>query len=180
MKLFKYSILLLVSLVITISCGKDDDGSNSVDPITFLVKDASTWSIENPDIDGAEGASVKIYADLNAFESNTPELELIADDEGKAEFTGTPGRSYYFLVSKDSKTNIPDGYLITGVFQTQEELDGGADQSAVQTDTKVGSVKIQDTNADGVINEMDKISGVSFTYPEHASTLEVIIGEINP
>lgn len=79
-----------------------------------------------------------------------------------------------FIVKKDDESNIINGYIIGGIFQSQEDID----YSAFQDGAEIGGLKYVDMNGDGVITEFDKTPYQSISIsPNETFKLDVIIGK---
>ena len=90
----------------------------------------------------------KLSANFNFSQVTTTITDLLGTDQ--------PG----FSVG-DPIANIY-GYEALSIFQSQEEVESHADQSALGTPTKPGDIKYKDLNGDGVVNSMDRKNLGSF------------------
>ncbi len=119
----------------------------------FTVKDATSWTPENPSMSPAANATIKLYASQSSFDSNTPEYIIITDAVGFVKaYNITPG-DYFLVVEKDNLSNVVNGYLIAGVYQTQAEVDSGPQQAGAT----VGGLKYTDVNGDGIVDSDDRV-----------------------
>ncbi|MFV0590665.1 MAG: RagB/SusD family nutrient uptake outer membrane protein [Draconibacterium sp.] len=166
--------------------GKAENGKTKTYPINLKINtvlsaeleilDATTWSLENPALDLAPGATVNIFASQAALETNTPDYTAVSDENGIAQFYDIPGgeESYYFTVEKGGLSNTVNGYVIAGVFQDQQDINNSPWQSI----TYVGGLKYADLNGDGVITTEDTVMAQSMhIYPDEVRNLTVYIGE---
>jgi hypothetical protein len=136
----------------------------------LTIKDGSSWTIENPGLAMVSGATVKLYENKNTVDTGNPIAIVTSDAEGKAIFYDLSEATYYLTVSKNDLSNLKDGYLIAGVFQTQAEVDSWANQSGSQ----VGGLKFSDINFDFLISELDKTNSAEINY----DGLETIVRDI--
>ena len=124
---------------------------NVVKPvILFTVYDCSNWTPESYNVLQG-GASIKVYT-LDE-ESGVYSLynTLITDENAEATLYGLSTVDYYLIVEKDNKSNIMDGYVLNGTYNTQEEVDNSVDPNA-----SLGGYKFSDINGDAIINSDDK------------------------
>ena len=147
---------------------------NSVLSAEFTIKDATTWTPENPSMNAAASATIKLYASQLSFDDNMPEYTFVADNNGFAKTHDIVPGDYLMLVEKDNLSNVVDGYLIAGIFQSQQEVDNSPQQDGAT----VGGLKFSDVNGDYVVNSDDKVYGDNITISA-AETLSktVVIGE---
>jgi hypothetical protein len=147
--------------VITISCNGTDitvtvtqkstkeDGTKPVarQTVVFEVYSCNAqWSPQNnaPYL-AAEGAEIKVYK--GAEEIGIYRAETAVELE--------PGE-YTYSVTKGNETNVPGnalGFVIAGIFTSQEEIDSLPFQSGAQ----LGGLKFIDMNGDGIINNDDRV-----------------------
>lgn len=127
---------------------------HNITSIDLTVKDGTSWTPENSGLTVVQGATVKLFSDQSSFNAGTPDYSMSTGVDGKVVFYDLPAGTYYMTVTKNNLSNIADGYLITGVFQNQAELDA----YAVQTGAVVGGLMYADINEDGIISTGDQIS----------------------
>jgi hypothetical protein len=145
-------------------------------PVKILVRDATSWTVNSLQCSPVAGALVKLYASQSAFDSGKPTFSLTTDAKGEVSFPvifndlSSMGISFMVVAGKGDLSNIKDGYVIQGVFNTQEEVDN----HCYQAGAKVGSMKFKDMNCDGVISEDDKAPYDNLSY--HA--VYVVAGEV--
>src|SRR5690606_37761580 len=70
-----------------------------------------------------------------------------------AVYDGLPEWRYPYLNRIGQPISQRFGYIATGLFQTEEEVDNSAIQSG---DVRVGDIRYKDLNGDGVINSNDQ------------------------
>jgi hypothetical protein len=152
-----------------------EDLTFSTDPqihISLTIKDATTWTVENPSLSTVPDATVKLYVSQASFDSNLPDLTATSDLNGSVKFSCLPAPASYFLtVEKGDLKNIKDGYIIWGVFQSQAEID----ESASQPGAHVGGLRYVDLNGDAVINSQDQIWHDGISIETDQTTVDTII-----
>ena len=118
--------------------------------VKFTVYDCSNWTPESFRILQAN-ALIKIY--LNAENVGTAKTYdvLTSDQNGQAVLYGVRTNNYYFTVDKDTKSNIVNGYVLRGRYNTQADVDGSPDTAA-----RIGGLWFKDVNGDGILNSADK------------------------
>jgi hypothetical protein len=119
--------------------------------VKFIVFDCTNRSSENPTPQIASGVTISVFSDVSGEKQLID--ELITDSKGEAFLYGYRNLEYYFLADKEGATNILDGYVVYGVFESQEEID---DYPGQNPPPLVGDLKFMDINADGRVNEDDK------------------------
>ena len=129
----------------------------------------TNWSPENSD-EGfpAEGALVKIYrSDKSLYQT------LKTDEFGEVVFTWNKGMSLYYSVERGDSKNLYKGYVIGGLFTSQQQMDSySGDYPAGEK--ALGKLTFADLNGDGVINASDKVTGYS-SLPSGNNTFSVYI-----
>ena len=70
-------------------------------------------------------------------------------------------------VEKGTLSNVVNGYLVNGVFQSQAEIDSYPEQDGAE----VGGIKYSDTNGDGMINQ-DDITTAKYVSISDEETVE--------
>lgn len=162
------ALLILLSLVIT-SCAEDDpktDDSEQLETGKITVYDANSWTNESAPLEIVVGADVKLFKDETTYNSGIPDYEVLTDNNGIAIFlVPTPldldGDGFYeendpnfiILIEKNGKTNLKEGFGISGVFLCQSELN-----ETIQDGAALGDMRYADVNGDGVIDSDDKIA----------------------
>lgn len=160
----------------------DDDPDSTVveieiDPnhlsAELIILSADSWSPENPELSVAPDATIQLYKDQASFDSGTPDYTFNSDENGKIVFYDSDVVAEYFIVEKNGESNIVNGHLIEGVFQSQADIDN----SAYQDGAVIGGLKYADINADGIINEDDQTpyDFISISLEETFSK-DVVIG----
>ncbi|MDR0560461.1 MAG: BACON domain-containing protein, partial [Prevotellaceae bacterium] len=155
--------------VITISCNGTDitisvtqkatkkDGTKPVTKriVEFEVYACNAqWSPENniPYI-VAEGAHISVYKSSD----DDPVEDYSTDENGRVAFEFEPGDYVYRVLWSNEGKRVQNvsrqGFVIAGIFTSQEEIDN----SPMQSDAKPGNLKFADINGDGIINDNDKV-----------------------
>lgn len=122
-------------------------------PIAELtVYDCSSWT---PTVNSVpqSGATIKIYSESEDVGTSKTFDILTTDQDAKAKFYGKKGAIYYLTAGKDTKSNIINGYVLNGTYNSQAEIDNlrCADPNAT-----VGGLKFKDVNGDGCVRPDDK------------------------
>ncbi|GAB3659302.1 hypothetical protein GCM10028791_32700 [Echinicola sediminis] len=128
------------------------------------VRDLSEWNPENPNGVPSNDATVSLYRSQEDFTNNTPFVQVKTNTSGVAIFKSLSEGNYFLEVTKGDKSNLfqkstepVNGYYMglkpIGVFRSQEEINS----TLAQADAGLGDFRFSDQNADGVINEEDKV-----------------------
>ncbi|TRX59986.1 PKD domain-containing protein [Fulvivirga sp. M361] len=150
---------------------KIDPNRTSID---LTIKDANSWTIENPELLLVVGADAKLYTSQSSIDSKTPDFVAKSDENGKAVFYDLENGNYYLSVEMGDSKSSKDGFLIYGVFQTQEDIDN----SAPQDGAVIGGIKYTDVNGDGLISDDDKAQFRFITIPnDEPYVRNIIIGK---
>lgn len=140
--------------------------------IEFTVRDGNSWTPQNYVMNAVAGATITLYDNREDVTNNVVKYTAVTDVSGKATIP-VAYTDYSYTVQKGNAKNIYNGLLITGVFQSHEEVDSSPKQSPYASP---GSVRFADINADDVINDGDKInSGTVKTVQHENVTVEVVI-----
>lgn len=118
--------------------------------VKFTVYDCSSWTPENMRTLQV-GATIKVYTDGSKVGTSQTFDVLTTDSNGKATLYGSRSSNYYITVSKDAKSNIVNGFVLLGTYNSQVEVDSSPDPNA-----KVGGLRYMDVNGDGLLNNNDK------------------------
>ena len=142
--------------------------------IEITIKDATTWTLENPGLSIVVGADAKLYAGQSSIDADTPDIIVKSDENGKATFYDLENGDYYLSVEMGDLKSSKAGFLIAGVFQSQEDIDN----SPFQEDAAIGEIKYLDANGDGIISDDDMAQFRFITIPsDEPFTREVVIGK---
>lgn len=132
-------------------CSKKDTNQppTPTTKVEITVKDGNSWSLSDTALKVVDGATIKIYdTSTDIMNNSTPKYTATTDQSGKASIPVEFKSQYFFIVQKGNAKNIFNNLLITGIFQTEAEIQN----SPVQTPAPaVGSPKFEDLNGDGVI-----------------------------
>ena len=135
--------------------------------IDVIIKDATTWSQESPSLDVVENAEVNLYADQAALDADQAAYTKVSNELGQVIFYDLEEGDYLMTVEKGTLSNVVNGYLVNGVFQSQAEIDSYSEQDGAE----VGGIKYSDTNGDGMINQ-DDITTAKYVSVSDEETLE--------
>ena len=140
--------------------------------IQLTIKDATSWTPENHNLSTVPNAVVKLFASQSTFNNNLPDFTASSDADGIVKFYVPVQEQYFLIVEKGFLSNIKDGYVITGVFNDQAEID-----ASQQPGAKIGGLVYKDINGDGVINATDILGhDIICVYKNQTTTETVIIG----
>lgn len=148
----------------------------------------ANWASDGAETSGiVEGASISIYEDENVIK------ELTTDANGLAPFsTSKEDANLTYVAKTDTSSMFYQGYLVVGLFTTQEQ----ADSAPIQKDFKAvpGGLRFADINGDGIIDDKDKIDraelknisedmiiylvGESYTFPKEEVVDEKVSWEM--
>jgi hypothetical protein len=155
---------LLFAFIITLSASCEEMNKNEELNCVIQVINTETWTPENTSADFESNATVKVYKTKNS-DSDKPIFEKQTNENGEVEFELSPYEFYLFLVEKEFLSNIIDteiknnltiGFLIDGIFQSQEEIDSSPQPNAIP-----GDPRLTDINADGLVDANDKVPGTT-------------------
>jgi hypothetical protein len=139
--------------------------------IEFTVRDGKSWTPQNYMMNVVGGATVNLYETRSDVTANVVKYTAVTDQAGKA-IIPVAFRNYFYTVQKETAKNIYNGFLITGVFQTQEEVNSSPRQFPYPS---AGSVRFADVNADGVINDADKINSGTVETVQHENVAVTVV-----
>lgn len=142
--------------------------SSNAKLITFSISEVNEdWS-ESSAEEGfpSKEAEITIYED-EFFKS------IKTDNNGIASLTIDPTKNYTFSVKKEDMKDLYFGWVITGIFTTQEQINNAPDYGNLKKE--LGALMFQDTNGDGVISDEDKIE--KRKLDTGSATIQVFIAE---
>lgn len=178
-----YEIILVAGKGLNLDMNANTDSTSKtilVNPkneksIELTIRNAALWAPANPTLDPAvEGATVNLYTSQESVNNNTPEYTSTSDESGKAIFYDLPTGTYLLIVKHVDLSNITSsGFLILGVFQSQEEIDNSAAQP---NNPQPGSLKYMDVNLDGRIDNSDHVQFATITLNEEVYIEDIVIG----
>jgi hypothetical protein len=157
--------LILVCILSFVSCCKTNEPVTTVkNEIKVKVYSTATWNSTTNKMDTDVGATVNLI-------SNSDTITAVTNNNGFVTFSGLKEKVYYLVASKGDLSNLinkttlnnkTNGYLIIGVYKSQEDIAN----SAFFSNAVVGGVKLGDMNGDFRINDDDKVEGnyLKFEY----------------
>jgi hypothetical protein len=134
----------------------------------FTVYDCSNWTPTENSVLQA-GAVIKIYSDQGDVNTTKTYDVLTTDQSGKADFYGVKGTIYFITVNKDNKSNIVNGYILDGRYNSQAEVD-----NAFDTNATIGGFRYKDINGDGRVWPDDKYNYDWLAVPEYITGVRSI------
>lgn len=149
--------LLVLSLALA-GCSKDgdDDFGNGLltkAKLTFKVYECQSplKAMATDQIPSAQ-AEIKIYS--KTYDKYTLLETLTTNDKGEAEYAGGKEQTIYYKVNKGTSINIYNGYIVMGIFTSEEDIRNWPYQGK---GTKSGDLKLKDINGDAIINDDDRM-----------------------
>jgi hypothetical protein len=136
--------------------------------VKFTVYDCSNWT-------PASFRTLQANAVINIFTKSedvgtTKTYDVLtSDSNGEAILYGARTNNYYFTANKDNKSNIVNGYVLLGTYNTQAEVDGSPDTAA-----RIGGLWFKDVNGDGRFRSDDKCS-FDFISGEYDLNTDIIL-----
>jgi hypothetical protein len=135
----------------------------------ITVYDCSVWTVAAPRIAQA-GAVIKIFANEEDVNTSKTFDVLTTDQAGNADFYGVKGTSYFVTIGKDNKSNIINGYVLDGRYDSQAEIDS----SPIYANAVVGGLKFKDINGDWHVWPDDKYNYDWMGVPTYYSGVQSI------
>ncbi|MDN3671036.1 carboxypeptidase-like regulatory domain-containing protein [Echinicola jeungdonensis] len=150
-------------MITIIGCVEDPEPVSSGET-RIEVWDATQWTSGTPTGVPSSNATVSLYRSQKDFTNNNPYTQSQTNANGVAIFKGLTVGNYFLEVSKGDKSNLfqkspapINGYYMglkpIGIFQSQAEINSAMEQP----EASPGDIKFFDQNADGLINDYDKI-----------------------
>ncbi len=121
--------------------------------VKFIVFDCTNRTAESPVAELASGTNISIFKENESGEK-LPLEEITTDENGEALFYGYRDIRYYFRASKNGAVNIINGYIVNGIFESQEDIDNYPPQNHP---SQIGDLKFVDINGNGEVNEEDRV-----------------------
>jgi len=156
--------------------------------LQVTVYDATKWTVDKPKGEVAASADVILYHSREDYAIDKIAYQAQTNTDGIATFTDIPAGTYYIEVSQGDNSNILSeslepingvytGYAIAGIFQSQSDLEGAAQQKNME----LGNFKWRDLNGDGRIDTLDKTAipyETGHVIDGTVKTAEILIGKI--
>lgn len=121
--------------------------------VKFTVFDCTNRSKGNPKAKLASKTKISIFKEDESGDRQLIE-EITTDAQGVAFLYGYRDIMYYFSASKNGAVDLINGYIVNGVFESQEDIDSYPPQNQP---SQVGDLKFMDTNGDGRVDEDDRV-----------------------
>lgn len=174
-RLYQTPLYILCALLLAFTgCGDDDEPDTTPKAkLTFKVYECQSPLKSTEVTNGTPAAN----AEINIYSKTNDQYALIktlkTNDKGIAEFEGESEKTIHYEVKKDKSTNLYNGYIIVGVFVSEEDIANSPFQGP---DTKPGDLKFKDVNCDAIISADDKVEKyASKELGEINSSDEVIV-----
>lgn len=141
----------------------------------IIIWSTAEWTTESPNYEPANNATVHFYKEYpEAFTLGEPDYTFYSDENGHVKIYDNEIDAVCFVVIKNQESNIVNGFLIGGIFASQEEIDNWA---FIENAT-IGSYKYLDLNGDGIVDDADKAPSESiFITLEETHEKVVYIGK---
>lgn len=132
--------------------------------VLFSVRECNeNWSVEKPESDyPSEETLIFLYQKQN---SDYILVDSVwTNKNGKAMYKHNYNNNLYYKVIHPSKKQTLNGYLVKGIFTSEEEIELYPEYRTHTSMDNIGlgSVKLADINYDGYIDEEDKVSSEYF------------------
>ncbi|EGJ99436.1 hypothetical protein [Dysgonomonas gadei] len=156
----------------------------SVIPVVDIPKFTANFVVYAANEEWAEGAAEKAVtegAKITFFELKGEEYvkvdSVATDAEGKAAFDHFNSEGLFYNVEQEGKTSFRDGYMVVGLFTTQEQIDEAPEYKTETALDKLGlgSLRIADMDGDGVIDEKDKVASGYLPVDNAAESTDLFI-----
>lgn len=143
---------------------------SALKPIAKLtVYDCSVWTIAAPRVAQA-GAVIKIFTKEEDVNTSKTFDVLTTDQSGNADLYGVKGTGYLLTVGKDNKSNIMNGYVLDGRYDSQDEIDS----SPIDANAVIGGFKFKDINGDRRVWPDDRYNYDFIWFSEYFSGVKPI------
>lgn len=144
----------------------------------------TSWSPEN----ASEGTNFVENANITIYQDDKIIKELKTDQGGVARFTYREDNNLDYIIKTDTSSMLYKGYLVKGLFTSQEQLDA----APVQKEFKavMGGLRLADVNGDNLVDSNDTMDryelnnlsddqpiflvGESYTFPKDEPEVEDI------
>jgi hypothetical protein len=161
MKKPKLLLLCCLAAIAFFSCSKKDAVPTTV---VITVTDGRTNS-------ASAGAIIKLYADSAGVVNNSPKYTKTADNAGKVKFDVAYLSEYYVIVQNGSAKSFYDGFIPTGIFKSQQDINNHPIQMPPGV---VGGIILKDINYDGAIDRHDKVIAPGiFIIEKNTATVDI-------
>lgn len=156
----------------------------SVIPVVDIPAFTANFVVYAANEEWAEGAAEKTEtegAKIIFFELKGEEYvkvdSVATDAEGKAAFEHFYSKGLFYKVEQEGKTSFRDGYMVLGLFTTQEQIDEAPEYKTETALDKLelGSLRIADMNGDNVIDEKDKVASGYLPVDNDAESTSLFI-----
>jgi len=136
----------------------------------FTVYDCSSWT---PEVNSVplSGVTLKIYSNSEDVATAKTFDILTTNQNAKATFYGKKGITYFLTASKDTKSNIINGYVLNGTYNSQTEIDN---LWCDDPNATIGGFKYKDINGDGCVWPDDRYNYDFLEVPSSVSGIRNI------
>lgn len=156
----KKSIYILSLLALSFTgCSDDDEPATTTDAkLSFEVYEYTATSKADVTVNKTPAAQAEINIYSKAGEQYNLIKTLKTNDTGIAEYEGESETTIYYDVKKGNSSNLYNGYVVAGIFESQEDIDNSPNHRPIYSQPQPGDLKFKDINGDGVINNDDKVT----------------------
>lgn len=149
------AIYILSLLILSFTGCSDDDKTETTAKLLFEVFEYTATSKSDVTVKKTPAAQ----AEVNIYNKTGEQYNLIktlkTDNTGIVEYEDEYNTTVYYEVKKGNSSNLYNGYIIVGIFESQEDIDNSPRQDA---NTQPGDLKFKDVNWDAIISEDDKVT----------------------
>lgn len=144
--------------------------SEETKSMEFTVYDYSNCNKDNLTPTLCENTVVKLYKSSKSFDESNPLTQTTTDKNGVATFYNLKEGNYRIIAEKGELKNIKKGYIVEGVFKTQQDITNYGCKYA-----KIGDLRLHDLNGDGKLSPDDKINYQPIKYEGEIVKKEIAI-----
>lgn len=147
---------------------KNEKEEADVRTINITIYNASSWDESK----GSDPNNLDKVANANVYlTSQTGILSAVTDENGIASFNDVEFGYYTIKASTGELNSLIEietmdgadlGYLIDGVYTSQQEIENGPET----TNSQIGGLRFRDLNGDGIVNSNDKSLGESLSFEQ--------------
>jgi hypothetical protein len=167
-----YLIMLFFSSLTLFGC-KEDKEEEIIDntpkiAFEFTVWNATKRTSSNPNAEVSPNASIYIFLTKEDADNNKPKYTGKTNSNGIFTISVPAQESFYVTAINSNAKITKNGFLINGVFKSQQEINNNPRQTPA---AQVGDLIFADFNGDGVVDNLDKISCLEYSGLRTSTTV---------
>ena len=144
----------------------------SLTTVEIMVRDGNSWSSSDTSLSVSTGATINLYATEDDVINNNPAYTKTTDETGIVKIPINFLSQYFLTVRKGNAGNIINGFLVIGIFQSQDDIA----RSPTQTPPgAIGEAKFADINNDAIIEQTDKVIADVIVPAENGTITKTVI-----